>query len=591
MAMIARLLTTNLIFNIRLNRSASPAAPSLVAILDGCRIEMRLRYCPSLLITNAVDAPAVSGIFRPAILLPAHFANPISESQLRLIFLHELAHVKRHDVAMDWLWAILQSLHWFNPILWLIAPLRRIDREQARDQMVLNIAGPEQSQAYGQILLSLSQSAKLPILCPGLVGIVTGKRNLQRRIKMIAEFHGASTNATCAGFLLLAIAGCCAMTNAQTAKAPATSSAAILNSVTAPTTQADGDGQIETRRYDVKDLLFVAPDYGGPPYPSTRPTDPEEEARTWASRMADIKTYVEENVAYSTWKEQGGAGTVGLESDAGVLVIRQTPGHHAEIQTALDGLRHSRGSQNTLEIRLLTLDESDLRKLPPLIHQHIAALSGAGRNRTDQVLTPDEAKQLVNCVNKLPAANAIASPRLTMFDKQHATLIVQTSQAYVDSMTRTHQTGKGPSPAFEPHVATTTATGIVIQLSVCDSPDRSSVFVDVHPQLARLLDLVPQHWPDAPANVEATIQHPISVKYERRATCAIPDRGTLLLGGFTQVICGPKPDDNLLPLGDTAPKVDGSGTLPAHDASVQSRIDREQHRQVFMLVTPTILRR
>jgi beta-lactamase regulating signal transducer with metallopeptidase domain len=38
---------------------------------------------------------------------------------LRHVFLHELAHLKRHDIALNWLFAGAQALHWFNPLVWL----------------------------------------------------------------------------------------------------------------------------------------------------------------------------------------------------------------------------------------------------------------------------------------------------------------------------------------------------------------------------------------------------------------------------------------------------------------------------------------
>ena len=43
------------------------------------------------------------GLLRPRILLPTRVVAEFQPSELRLIFLHELAHLRRGDVAVNWL--------------------------------------------------------------------------------------------------------------------------------------------------------------------------------------------------------------------------------------------------------------------------------------------------------------------------------------------------------------------------------------------------------------------------------------------------------------------------------------------------------
>ena len=57
-----------------------------------------------------------------------------------MVLLHELAHLKRHDLAVNWLLGLLQSVHWFNPALWLVFRRVRADREVACDELVLAAA-------------------------------------------------------------------------------------------------------------------------------------------------------------------------------------------------------------------------------------------------------------------------------------------------------------------------------------------------------------------------------------------------------------------------------------------------------------------
>lgn len=116
--------------------------------------ELHLR-CPTLLITSAVPVPAVTGLLRPAILLPPATLERLDEGELRLVLLHELAHLRRRDLWLNWLLALLQAVHWFNPILWWAFHRIRVEAEGAADGWVLHRCGAETPSRYGEALLRL----------------------------------------------------------------------------------------------------------------------------------------------------------------------------------------------------------------------------------------------------------------------------------------------------------------------------------------------------------------------------------------------------------------------------------------------------
>jgi len=98
------------------------------------------------------------GLLRPRLLLPIELRPRLSDEELRFVFLHELAHLKRHDIAIDWCLAILQTLHWFNPLIALAFARARGQRELARDAMVLAATAPTQQNSYGQTIVKLVES-------------------------------------------------------------------------------------------------------------------------------------------------------------------------------------------------------------------------------------------------------------------------------------------------------------------------------------------------------------------------------------------------------------------------------------------------
>jgi len=59
---------------------------------------------------------------------------------LRYVFLHELGHLKRGDILVNWLMALPLVLHWFNPLVWYAIQRIRVDGESACDALALSHA-------------------------------------------------------------------------------------------------------------------------------------------------------------------------------------------------------------------------------------------------------------------------------------------------------------------------------------------------------------------------------------------------------------------------------------------------------------------
>lgn len=199
----------------KLARTAAPADSHLQALLDDCRCEFGLTRRVKLLETDAVQSPALFGLLRLRLLLPRGFGGKFSGRELRYIFLHELAHVKRGDLWLNWLVTALQIVHWFNPLLWLGFARLRADRELACDELALVRAGDSAGTAYGETVVKLLENLSRPVAVPGLVGILEDGRQMRRRISMIANFRKPSRWSVLA-MLLIAVFAVAALTDAQT---------------------------------------------------------------------------------------------------------------------------------------------------------------------------------------------------------------------------------------------------------------------------------------------------------------------------------------------------------------------------------------
>ena len=163
-------------------------AVDLGSLLDDCREALHLRRGVRVAATEAVAAPSLHGWLRPTLLLPEGFLESFSREQLRYAVLHELAHLRRSDVLVNWIATAAAALHWFNPLVRLALARLAEERELACDELALAALRAEERQAYGGTVLEIVDRLRTTRLVPALVGMTATPQQLKRRIVMIASF-------------------------------------------------------------------------------------------------------------------------------------------------------------------------------------------------------------------------------------------------------------------------------------------------------------------------------------------------------------------------------------------------------------------
>jgi bla regulator protein BlaR1 len=96
--------------------------------------------------------PALIGIWRPRIVVPADFASRFTPDEQHLILAHERVHAQRRDTAANLACALVQCLLWFNPLVHLAARYFRFDQELACDDAVMR-GRPALRRSYAQAML------------------------------------------------------------------------------------------------------------------------------------------------------------------------------------------------------------------------------------------------------------------------------------------------------------------------------------------------------------------------------------------------------------------------------------------------------
>jgi TonB family protein len=113
-----------------------------------------------------LTGPAVVGVIRPRIVVPADFETRYNEDERALMRLHERTHLLRQDARVVALAVLLRCLNWFNPLVHLAVRQLRIDQELACDAEVV-AAMPDVKRTYAETMLKtqLAASPALPLGC------------------------------------------------------------------------------------------------------------------------------------------------------------------------------------------------------------------------------------------------------------------------------------------------------------------------------------------------------------------------------------------------------------------------------------------
>jgi hypothetical protein len=119
-----------------------------------------LRRAVRLLVTDRVRAPAVLGALWPCVLIPVGMLSGTPAEQWRVILAHELAHVRRYDGLVNLAQMVVESLLFFNPMMWWLSRQVRVEREACCDALAAAACG--QPLSVARTLVEVAASLREP---------------------------------------------------------------------------------------------------------------------------------------------------------------------------------------------------------------------------------------------------------------------------------------------------------------------------------------------------------------------------------------------------------------------------------------------
>ena len=473
------------------------------------------------MLTDRIEQPAILGLFRPKLLLPEDAAE-FDDRQLRMIMLHELAHVRRWHIAANWALLVIRAIHWWNPVYWLAVARFQNLREQSCDAFAIQRMEGESSREYGELLLTLirrqhSRPAWRVILPASILGFVSSffrKRAVRNRLKALptagvvrSRWHAIAVAA------IVALAAASGLTDARTPEPTPDHSFDWL-----PHAGADWNaelskpgplpkrdlGPLVSRTYDVEKALKCIAEDGG-----TLENAREELKRLLIFRVAFHdgrgRLFASDGVHANAFQADQQWADECVSLDGAALTVKASLEAHFEIARNLAAWEQSGLTQICVETRFLSSPE-DVASALGISWRYLEGFSDGddeeplveGRGSRPIVrakavvedylplavanLTEKQSHALVQKVQSHPVANILQAPKVTLFNGQRGIILDRTQTPFVVGI-REDQSG---APNAKVAVI---EEGIKLDLRTVQSSDAAKVQLEARIELSRIKEV------------------------------------------------------------------------------------------------------
>jgi bla regulator protein BlaR1 len=465
----------------RVRRTAVCRDERLLRLGHASCAQAGLRTSLPIVIFDGVDQPAVTGLWHAELLLPPRALN-LSDDELQMILLHELAHVRRWDLAVNWGLVAIRALHWWNPVYWLASARFQNLREQACDAFAVNAMDGRKCRDYGELLLNLAEHAPAArgwrvIVPASMLGILQSyfrKRTLRLRLQALrTSAVRRSPWQKGAAAVLILCAALCGLTDAQTRAVPVDHPRTAelwlperfdWNTLRTSAEEPNLDQPLETRAYSIGGIIRHAERDGAQP----------------DQYLFEIESFVSHTVEYARKAREASPanGTApdkiptgaGCRLDGETLIVKATPAMHDKVATMLSAWEMSGMAQLTVECRLMTSSRElaaecgvKWRSLSAESFVQNAPFSAASAQAGTVVqasarvedhlpvfatpLNEREWKAIVEMAQSDSGSNVMFAPKITLFNGQQAQIADCVRRPFVVGMDS--QPGEAAQPRVE----------------------------------------------------------------------------------------------------------------------------------------------
>jgi beta-lactamase regulating signal transducer with metallopeptidase domain len=186
----------------RLYRTTRKIEDSWIQDTEQLAREAGLSRPLSVVESAAVSGPVVLHLWRPIIVMP-EAAGGWSRARIRVVLLHEFAHIKRKDLHVQGLAQLACTVYWFNPLVWFAAHQLRLERERACDDFVL--LGGMSGADYATHLFEIARGGSASTAAHFAIGLAMCRSQLEQRLVAIVNPRTPRHSTTIRGRFIIAL--------------------------------------------------------------------------------------------------------------------------------------------------------------------------------------------------------------------------------------------------------------------------------------------------------------------------------------------------------------------------------------------------
>ncbi len=130
--------------------------------------------------SDHIHSPLVFGLLRPRVILPRCWET-WSHDCKRAVLAHEIAHIRHGDIWINWLQVMVQAIHFFNPMVWLLCRRMDLFNELSCDDAAVRANRFSRSH-YSKQLLQVAETVSRAVPSTALVAFLKWPGQLRERI-------------------------------------------------------------------------------------------------------------------------------------------------------------------------------------------------------------------------------------------------------------------------------------------------------------------------------------------------------------------------------------------------------------------------
>lgn len=167
-----------------------PKSHEVYKLFCSCKQELGIEKQIQLAYNYKISTPALVGLWKPTVLLPIKQGDNVD---LNMVIRHELIHFKSKDLWIKMFALVVISLHWFNPLAYVLRKHIHIWSEFSCDEKVVVKMTRAERKRYGETILNMLENTPA-IRSSFSVSLSGTRKNLERRLTMLLNAKKIKTS-------------------------------------------------------------------------------------------------------------------------------------------------------------------------------------------------------------------------------------------------------------------------------------------------------------------------------------------------------------------------------------------------------------